>query len=79
MLPSDALRLIQRLAIAYPRHPLHVETVRLYLDEITRFDPQFATDAVDCAIATLKFFPTVAELRRLVAFAELRANAQRGL
>lgn len=67
MRPSDSLELVARLRAAHPRQQIPPETARVYAEALADLDVDVATAAVDEAIATLKFFPSVAELRELAA------------
>jgi len=64
---SESTRLIQRLAAAHPRATIPPATIAVYAEALADLDLDVATAAVDEAIATLKFFPAIAELRELAA------------
>lgn len=64
---SEATRLIQRLASMHPRVSIPPETIAGYAEALEDLALDVATAAVNEAIATLKFFPSVAELRDIAA------------
>ena len=61
-----AVEAITTLAAAFQRD-LSPETVAVYAAALADIDPGLLAESVRQAIATLKFFPTVAELRRTAA------------
>lgn len=67
MKASEATRLVAMLKAAYPRQSLGEDTLALYAAFLSDLDREPGEEAVRTAIATLKFFPTVAELRDLSA------------
>lgn len=67
MQASEATRLVAMLKAAYPRQQLAEDSIALYAAFLSDLDRISGERAVRTAIATLKFFPTVGELRDLAA------------
>lgn len=63
MIPLDA---VVMLATAFQKDT-DPQTVRLYCDSIADIDPNLLDDSIRQIIATSRFFPTVAEIRRTAA------------
>lgn len=60
----DALK---GMAAAYPRQNVTPETIRVYLDRLSDLPEPVVVAAIHQAIDTHTFFPTVAELRGIIA------------
>lgn len=67
MLASESVGLVKRLRAAFPRQPITVENAAIYAEMLEDLEFELADAAVRTAIATLKFFPTIAEIRDLAA------------
>jgi len=65
--PSEATKLAAMLKSAFPRQVIESDTLALYAAFLSDLDRERGEAAVRTAIATLKFFPSVAELRDLAA------------
>lgn len=65
MKESEVSRLVQMLKAAYPRQPLPTDTLAVYSAFLSDLEREPGEEAVRTAIATLKFFPTIAEIREL--------------
>jgi len=67
MTPSESTRLVGMLKAGFPRQQLEQDTIALYAAFLADIDREPGEEAVRTAIATLKFFPTIAEIRDLAA------------
>ena len=59
------------LAAAHPRQPIQEETVKVYVAALSDIDPERLADAVEFCVITMRSFPTISDIRRRVAEAEL--------
>lgn len=64
---QEALGAITLLTLAFPRQTLSDETIDLYARAIEDLPAPATQAAIGRIIATSKFFPTIAEIRRAVA------------
>jgi len=64
---SDCLALMTLLTAAYPRQELSQETTEVYVQYLQDLELKAARAAIDRLVATSEWFPTVAEIRRVVA------------
>ena len=62
----NSLEAVAKLAAAFQKD-LTMETVTIYGDSLADVDPALLAESVRQSIATCKFFPTIAELRRAAA------------
>lgn len=60
---NETMRILKQLFAAYPQAQVSEQTVAVYLRMLRDIPPEALQVAVDQAIATSKFLPTVAELR----------------
>lgn len=67
MTPSESTRLVAMLKAGFPRQHLEQDTIALYAAFLADIDRYPGEEAVRTAIATCKFFPTIAEIRDLAA------------
>ena len=67
MKTSESVALIAGLSAAYPRQTITPESVKVYARMLEDLDPKLAGDAVRHWIATSPYFPTIADIRGLVA------------
>lgn len=67
MKTSETTALIARLKAAYPRQPIDRQTVAIYVEFLRDLEFSEAAAAVGELIASSRFFPTIAEIRELVA------------
>ncbi len=72
MTKPEAARLVALLKAAWPRQELAPETIRLYAEMLVDLDADAAGAAVREAMTSSRFFPSIAEIRQLVA--ERHAN-----
>lgn len=64
---SEAVKLVGMLKAAYPRAEINAETTRIYCEMLADLDASEATNAVKHLLATSKFFPSIAEIRAMLA------------
>lgn len=67
MTPQEATVLVGRLKAMYPRQTVDESTIVGYAHYLADLDPDEASAAVDELVATSTWFPTVAEIRGVVA------------
>lgn len=72
MTREQALKLIKILTAAFPQRNIEEDTIRVYTISLLDLDYHAAEKAVMDEIATCTFFPSIAEIRRAVAEAELK-------
>lgn len=65
MTKIEASKLMAMLVAAYPRGPWPDETRALHESELANLDAAFGAEAVQAAIRSCKFSPTIAELIEL--------------
>lgn len=64
---KSVLDALKGMAAAYPRQNVTPETIRVYLDRLADLPEPVVVAAIHQAIDTHTFFPTVAELRGIIA------------
>lgn len=67
MAASEIAKIVGELVAAHPRMQIGPETVALYCTALDDLEPEAVQWAARRLIQTSKFFPTVAEIRELVA------------
>jgi hypothetical protein len=73
---TDNLGILQQLAAAYPAIPMNQATIVVYARGLASIPSDQLQMVVDQAIATSKFLPTVAELKRMRADLGLEMTAE---
>ena len=64
MTPAESIRLVRGLMAAYPQREIRPETVEEYARMLADLDYGAACEAVAHLKATVKWFPTIAEIRQ---------------
>jgi hypothetical protein len=64
---DESSRLVAQLAAAFPNAVIQRETAQVYSAALADLDPDAAQRAIVRIIATSRFFPSIAEIRSLVA------------
>lgn len=64
---SDAAEQVALLKAAFPRTELSRETLAIYATKLADIDGQLLAAAVNRLIEDVKFFPTIAEIRKMAA------------
>lgn len=74
MKPNEAVKLVARLKAAYPTVKLEPDTLQIYAEALSDLDATAAQESCSELLTKCKFFPTIAEIRCLVA--EREANLE---
>lgn len=67
MTKQDAMKLMAVLKAAYPMHEVSEDTFRLYVSRLLDLEVEHAARGIHVLICTLKFFPSLSEVRRAAA------------
>jgi hypothetical protein len=76
--PAQAQALFARMRTAFPQAPVKDGTLKVYLQTLTPWGHESGAKAVESAIETCRFFPSIADLHHHYAFVREQKRRELG-